>query len=101
MQYQPVQLPVSQPLNPPMYGPHTNAPVMSAPGYAQVPMQPLRGNEGYPGAGGPTYRQPPMASGGRGGGGGKSRNKRAAEKRRDPIWAPAVTVIKVVLRMGG
>ncbi len=114
---QPVQLPVSQPLNPPlyppMYGPNTNAPVMSMPGYAQVPMQPMGpmgGNGGYPGAGGPPYMQPPMSPGGGGGGRGgrgggrggeNGRNKRPTKKRRYPIWARVVTVIMVLLILAG
>ncbi len=109
MQAQPAQFPISQPLNPslypPMYGPVTNAPVMSMPGYAQVPMQPLGGNGGYPGAGGPPYMHPPMSpgnGGGRGGGGGgNGRNRRPAKKRRYPIWARVVTAIMVVLILVG
>ncbi|MGH2496250.1 MAG: hypothetical protein ACRDIV_16260, partial [Ktedonobacteraceae bacterium] len=62
MQMPPVQQPVSQALNPSLYppmmnGPTTNAPVMSMPGYAQVPMQSMGGYNGYPGPGGPPYMQ--------------------------------------------
>jgi LCP family protein required for cell wall assembly len=104
-----MQRPVSQSLNPPlyppMYGPNTNAPVMSMPGYAQVPMQPMGGNGGYPGAGGPPYMQPLMSPGGGGGRGsgssGNGRNKRPAKKRRYPIWARVVTVIMVLLILAG
>ena len=80
------------------------------PGYAQVPMQPMGGNGGYPGAGGPPYMQPLMSSGngggkggggGREGGGGNGRNKRPAKKRRYPIWARVVTVIMVLLILAG
>jgi len=96
---QPVQLPVSQPLNPSlypsMYRPNTNAPVMPMSGYAQVPMQPVGGNGGYPGAGGPPYMQPPMLPGN--GDGGNGRNKRPKKKRRYPIWARVVTGIMVFL----
>lgn len=105
MQMPPVQLPVSQPLNPalfpPMNGPTTNAPVMSMPGYAQVPMQSMGGynGNGYPGAGQPPYMQPPMSPGN--GGGGNGSNKRPGKKRRYPIWARVVTAVLVVLILLG
>ena len=105
MQAQSAQFPISQPLNPssypPMYGPITNAPVMPVPGYAQVPMQPVGGNGGYPGAGGPPYMQPPMSPGNGGRGGGNGRNKRPGKKRRYPIWARVVTGIMVLLILAG
>jgi LCP family protein required for cell wall assembly len=107
LQTQPVQLPISQTLNPSLYpstyGPNTNVPVMPMHGYAQVPMQPVGRNGGYPGAGGPPYIQPPMSpgNGGRGGWGGGSggngRNKRSEKRRRYPIWARVVTGIMVFL----
>ena len=97
--FQPVQYPVSQPLNPtfypPTYGPNTNVPVM--PGYAQVPMQPAGGNMGYPGAGGPPYIPPNYGNGG----GGNGRNKRPKKKRRYPIWARVLTAILVLLILLG
>lgn len=101
MQMPPMQLPVSQPLNPALFppanGPTTNAPVMSMPGYAQVPMQSMGGynGNGYPGAGGPPYMPPPVSRGN--GGGGNGSNKRPKKKRRYPIWARVVTGILVVL----
>ena len=98
--FQPVQLPLSQPLNPtfypPTYGPNTNVPVM--PGYAQVPMQPTGGKMGYPGTGGPPY-MPPVSPGN--GGGGNGRNKRPKKKRRYPIWARVLTGILVFLILLG
>lgn len=99
--FQPVQLPLSQPLNPsfyqPSYGPNTNVPVM--PGYAQVPMQPMRGNMGYPGSGGPPY-MPPGSSGN--GGGGNGRYKRPKKKRRYPIWARVITgILLFLILLGG
>ncbi|HEY6542816.1 MAG TPA: LCP family protein, partial [Ktedonobacteraceae bacterium] len=98
--FQPAQLPLSQPLKssfyPPVYGPNTNAPVMPRPGYAQVPMQPMGGNMGYSGAGGPPYMPPGN------GGGGNGRNKRPEKKRRYPIWARVLTgILLFLILLGG
>ena len=105
--FQPARPPLSQPLNPPfyppVYGPNTNAPVMSMPGYAQVPMQPVGGNMGgYPGAGGPPY-MPPVPPGNGGGGNSNGRNKRPKKKRRYPIWARVLTgiLLFLILLTGG
>ncbi len=103
--YPPVQLPLSQPLNPAFYpptygpnGPNTNVPIMPMPGYAQVPMQPPGRNMGYPGPGGPPY-MPPASPGN--GDGGNGRHGRPKKKRRYPMWARVLTAILVFLILVG